>query len=141
MTLVPKAVSEKTGNTTFLVHDSGGMGKVEGSQSKDRGYQESITVDAISIDEFVYNENHAAPDLIKIDIEGGEIKALQGAIRVLKEKKPILLVELHSIEAGLSAWQILTDLNYNLYWMRKGYPRIDSPDSLGRKAYVLAEPN
>lgn len=139
--LISKAVADKSGRISFLVHDSGGMGKVEGSLGKDRGYEQSITVDAISIDDFVYKDKKPEPDLIKLDIEGGEVLALQGMQRLLKEKRPLLLIELHSIDAGRTAWQILGGNNYGLYWMRKGYPKIDSQELLGRKAYLLARPN
>lgn len=141
ISLVLKAISDKTGKTVFLVHSSRGMGKMEGSLGKNRGYEQTISVDTVSIDEFVYQENRPAPDLIKLDIEGAETMALRGMPRVLKEKRPLLLIELHSIEAGQSAWQILGDFAYSLYWIRKGYPKIDTPSAFGRKAYVLARPN
>jgi FkbM family methyltransferase len=35
------------------------------------------------------------PDIIKIDVEGYEFEAIQGAKRVLGTKKPIILLELH----------------------------------------------
>lgn len=138
--VISKAIADKSSKVSFLVHDSGGMGKVAGSLGKDRGYEQSITVDAISIDDFVYKDKKPAPDLIKLDIEGGEVLALQGMQKLLKEKRPLLLIELHSIEAGKSAWRILTSSNYALHWMRKGYPKIENLEALGRKAYVLARP-
>lgn len=36
------------------------------------------------------------PDVIKIDIEGGEVDALKGAERTLRQRPPNLLIEVHS---------------------------------------------
>jgi hypothetical protein len=45
------------------------------------------------------------PDVMKIDIDGGEVDALEGAKRILGERKPALIIEVHSkeLEAGCDA--------------------------------------
>lgn len=54
------------------------------------------------------------PDLIKIDIEGGEMDALRGATRVLEEARPRLLIEVHTAELERECMQLLHDLDYQL---------------------------
>jgi Methyltransferase FkbM domain len=39
-------------------------------------------------------------DFIKIDVEGYEYFALQGAMRILRKQRPILFVEVHPVELG-----------------------------------------
>jgi FkbM family methyltransferase len=59
--------------------------------------------------------------LMKIDIEGAELKALQGMARVLDEVRPVLVVEVHPIylrQAGETAADVvglLLDQNYEVY--------------------------
>jgi FkbM family methyltransferase len=43
----------------------------------------------------VREHNLPLPELIKIDIEGGEIEMLEGSREVLGKCRPILLIELH----------------------------------------------
>ena len=139
ITLVPQAVADKSGELTFYVHESVGMGKVAGSAGRrEEHYQAEITVKALSLDEFVYQDGNPAPDVVKMDIEGGEVLALPGMRRVLTENHPRLLLELHGPESEKAAWDILTAAGYSLFAMESGYPRIETPEKLGWKAYLVA---
>jgi FkbM family methyltransferase len=136
--LISKAVADKSGLRTFLVHSSGGMGKLSDSEAN---HSTNINVETISLDEFVFESNNRPPQLIKMDIEGGEVHALRGMSRLLKEIRPVLLIELHGKKTAEAAWKTLRDANYSLHFMRKGYPRIESPLELSKKSYVVASPN
>jgi len=139
ISLIPRAVADKGGELTFYVHESVGMGKVAGSAGRPQEqYQAEITVKALSLDEFVYQQGNPAPDVVKMDIEGGEVLALPGMKRILAEHQPLLLLELHGPESEEVAWKILKDAGYSLHQMTGGYPPIESPEGLGWKAYVMA---
>lgn len=139
ISLIPRAVADKGGELTFYVHESVGMGKVAGSAGRPQEqYQAEITVEALSLDEFVYQQGNPAPDVVKMDIEGGEVLALPGMKRILAEHRPLLLLELHGPESEKVAWQTLTAAGYSLYAMESGYPRIETPEKLGWKAYLVA---
>jgi FkbM family methyltransferase len=135
--LISKAVADKSGTIAFMVHSSSGMGKIFESDGE---HLNKISVEAVSIDDFVFQNNNPGPQLIKMDIEGGEVLALGGMARLLKEIRPVLLIELHGKQATEAAWQILHEASYILHFMRKGYPRIESPQALGKKNYVVASP-
>jgi len=70
-----------------------GLGHVS---SGDEGVPQTISVQAISLDQFVLL--HPAPDFIKCDVEGAEVAVFQGAGRLLREKRPTLLVEMHNVQ-------------------------------------------
>jgi len=80
--------------------------RVDVSTSPDRGLGHvsvgetsgaaTIAIDAISLDQFVLS--HVPPDFLKCDVEGSEVAVFEGAQRLLREKRPILLFEMHSIE-------------------------------------------
>jgi FkbM family methyltransferase len=52
---------------------------------------ETITVDVVSIDDLVENRGLPLPQLIKMDIQGGELEALKGAARTLPYVEALLL--------------------------------------------------
>lgn len=138
--LVPQAVADKSGELTFYVHASVGMGKLAGSAGRsDEQYQAEITVPTLPLDEFVYQQGNPAPQVVKMDIEGGEVLALPGMKRILAEHHPLLLLELHGSESEKVAWEILTAAGYCLHEMTSGYPQIETPEKLGWKAYVIAK--
>jgi FkbM family methyltransferase len=102
---------------------------------------EPIPVPGISLDYFVMRLGNAPPDVVKIDIEGGETLALPGMIGVLNLTRPILFLELHGAEAAAIAWEVLTQAGYRLHAMRTSYPTVERPDDLPRKAYLVALPD
>jgi FkbM family methyltransferase len=79
--------------------------RVDPSTSPDRGLGHispdasapgTITVEAVSLDQ--YTATHPPPDFLKCDVEGAEVAVFQGATRLVSEKRPIFLVEMHSPE-------------------------------------------
>lgn len=138
VTVVEGAVAEKRGMARFLVHASGGMGKVEGSAGREERYQDSLPVKSFSLDEFVYEDGHPAPNIVKMDIEGGEVLALPGMERLLHEAGPTMLLELHGPEAAQQAWKTLSSAGYQISLMQRGFPPLRSPSALPWKAYIVA---
>jgi FkbM family methyltransferase len=65
--------------------------------SSDRPNRRSIDVkyEATSLDKFLYLD---FVDAIKIDVEGAEIKVLNGSIEFLKKFKPLIFLEIHKDE-------------------------------------------
>jgi FkbM family methyltransferase len=68
-----------------------GLGHVVDSPGK-----ETISVDAVSLDDYALTAS--APDFIKCDVEGAEVEVFRGAQRVLGEKQPLILCEMHGEE-------------------------------------------
>ncbi|MCM8782634.1 MAG: FkbM family methyltransferase [Candidatus Omnitrophica bacterium] len=91
--------------------------------------------ETISLDDFIFKESYPAPNLIKIDVEGGEDKVLAGAKRVLKEFKPVIIVELHTLEAAKCVFDILVNFRYR-FEDSKGL----KIDSILNQNHILARP-
>lgn len=139
VSVIASAVLDKTAPVRFYVHDSVGMGKAAGSAGRrEEHYRAEMEVQGISLDDFVYLQGNPAPAAVKMDIEGGEVLALPGMLRILHEYHPVLLLELHGPESEIVAWDTLTAEGYTLRAMDKGYPAIISPKNLGWKAYLIA---
>jgi FkbM family methyltransferase len=138
--VVSAAVTDHEGPLVFYVHESVGMGKAAGSAGRrEEQYKAQITVNGLSLDDFVYTQGNPPPQAVKMDIEGGEVLALPGMRRILAEHHPLLFLELHGPESEKVAWESLTAAGYTLRAMQSGFPRIDSPASLSWKAYLIAK--
>lgn len=136
---LPRAVIDKTRPVRFLAHSSTSMGKAAGSAGRAEEYKAEITVEGLALDDFVFKQRRPSPDIIKMDIEGGEVLAIKGMKRLLKDCKPILLIELHGEEAARAVWHALTEANYSIMEMRTGYPKVRSVEQLDWKAYIIAK--
>jgi len=138
--VMPMAVAGESGQAQFQVHASDDMGKLVGSAGRPETYQQSITVEPVSLDDIAYKRHTPPPQVVKMDIEGGEVLALPGMERLLHEAKPVFLLELHGPESVRAAWQVLTQAGYSIHHLSKGYPQVADPDELNWKAYLLGRP-
>ena len=138
--VIPGAVAATSEPIRFLVGPSGAMGKAEGSAGRSDGHRDSIEVPGIALDDFTYRDGNPPPQIIKMDIEGGEVLALRGMPRLLAEARPLILLELHGPEAARTAWETLSAAGYRICRMQRGYPRVSALDELDWKAYLVALP-
>ena len=53
-----------------------------------------VEVPAITLDHFVSSRNISKLRLLKIDVEGGELEVIQGAMNTLKTLKPVVIMEM-----------------------------------------------
>lgn len=63
--------------------------------AKESGGQ-ALKRDMICLDELVGSGEVSAPDVMKIDIEGGELQALRGAQAMIREHRPHIVFEINS---------------------------------------------
>ena len=141
VSVYPFAVVDRSRPIEFLAGPSDDMGKVAGSAGRQNvAYSPCLSVTGISLDDFVFQQGNQAPDVIKMDIEGGEILALDGMRRLFTEKQPLIFLELHGEECARFAWDIFQQAGYRLNRMSRGYPIIPTVDDLNWKSYVVAFP-
>lgn len=139
--VIEAAVSDRSAPVRFWIGPSGKMGKIAGSGGRqETNTAESITVQGYALDDFVYRDDQSKPDMIKMDIEGGEVIAIPGMRHVLTQARPLVLLELHGSESASVAWNELVKADYRLCYLKPGYPPIASLDELGWKTYIVAFP-
>ncbi len=84
------------------------------------------TCATVALDGFLEKKGLRPPDCIKLDVEGAELAALQGAAAILADFRPLLLVEMEEknlLAAGASRAAIqafLRDYGYRAAHLRKG---------------------
>lgn len=87
------------------------------------GEGEAIVLD--TLDAFCERSQITRLDLIKIDIEGNEMRALRGAEKTIRQFRPVMMVEIAGVfleEQGSSAKELvdwLTGLGYQLWEPRR----------------------
>jgi FkbM family methyltransferase len=141
VTIIHSAVQDHSGQANFLIGPSHGTGKVDGSVGRSTlDYQAQIEIQGLSIDDFVYHYASRVPDIIKIDIEGGEVLALSGMQRLLKEHNPILFLELHGPDAAQTCWELLSKEKYRICKMTSDYAQVSDLAELDWKSYIVAFP-
>ena len=72
----------------------------------------------LTIDDFVRNNSIAKIDFIKMDIEGAELSALNGAIETIKKFKPMLAIAIyHSLNdfVDIPLWIKNLNLDYDIF--------------------------
>ncbi len=85
-----------------------------------------LNVPTLSMDKFI-KDGYPPPDLIKMDIEGGEIQALEGAKDVLVNTRAIWFIALHNNEARRRCGEMLRSADYQTFHM-DGRPAISLSD-------------
>ena len=91
------------------------MGKLATSSFQAaRAFERDVTVQIVRLDTFVFERNLTPPQLIKIDVEGAEVKVLEGASRILNEYRPKILLETHSNALAGLCVQKLDSFGYRL---------------------------
>lgn len=135
---VHAAVGEQEGQAQFLVHSSAAMGKLSGSSGRDIKYEREITVGIVTIDDFVLTRGSRAPDLVKVDVEGGERAVLAGMQEVLRRHRPTVLLELHGEQAARDCFEILNQAGYRMRLLEPER-EIADPEDLPWKALLQAE--
>ena len=94
-------------------------GKIVDGQSS-----EADIIQTISIDDFCESQGITRVDLIKFDIEGGELDALNGGIKTIKRHKPLLYIPIYHLESDIySIPEFLNGLgmkmSFRLKWTEK----------------------
>jgi FkbM family methyltransferase len=111
------AVSDKGGEETFFSGIHEGAGHLSGTGDT---YGHSTQVRVVTLDQFVFEQGNPPPGFIKIDVEGAESKVLSGAIRVLKECRPIVLLDLHNEGQEVAVGKILVNVGYEAFGATDG---------------------
>ena len=139
ITVIHAAVTNHNDEVEFLVHSSTSMGKVAGSTGRtDASYQASIMVPGIAMDDYIHEKDPRHPDIIKLDIEGGEVLAIEAMHETLRLYHPLLLIELHGPESARAVGSVLLENNYEITRMDHPDQQIDLQHPDHWKAYILA---
>jgi FkbM family methyltransferase len=106
LTVVNKAASDVRGQLTFYEFPNmySEYNTLDPSQFEGEPWYKDYPPDPLDIDTILMDEyladNHFNPDLIKIDVEGAELRVLKGMEHYLSEKSPVIAMEYLSESRG-----------------------------------------
>lgn len=110
--LINKAVGDKEGEMKLhLSNTTSNTLKEVATKSK---ATKKVTIEVISIDEFMSTKPNLTIDLLKIDVDGIELKILKGAKNTILKYKPIIIVE-NNDDYGIHLF--LRELDYKIFDM------------------------
>jgi FkbM family methyltransferase len=97
ISVVEKAVWSSSNPVFFARADAEvspdrGLGHVIDNEAE-RSAPGTIRVEAVSVDDYVGKSE--PPDFIKCDVEGAEVEVFRGGAKLLNERRPIILCEMH----------------------------------------------
>jgi FkbM family methyltransferase len=95
----------------FLVGPEVTRGHLESESSRSAANADTIAVHVRRLDCLIADERLPQPDFIKLDVEGAEADVLEGGKTVLRQARPILLIELHGTNARVA--RTLEELEYH----------------------------
>jgi FkbM family methyltransferase len=112
-----------------IVFRRGGACRSQGGVEAD-GYRpvlgrgEAIKVPSVTLDDFIRSGGRL-PQLVKIDVEGGEYEVLRGGHELFSGPRPLVIAEIHQPRAleQITGW--LCSFRYDARWdiPPQGYPR------------------
>lgn len=102
--ILPFAVSDSTSTAHFRVEQT----SFEGRLSSEGG----IAVSTITLDSLVESGRILPPNYIKMDIEGSELQALQGARKIFQQHRPVLFLATHSRQLHNECCRLLESWGY-----------------------------
>lgn len=78
----------------------------------DRKSKQAYTIQLIALDDFINAQSVRRVDIIKIDIEGGELKALQGSKATIEKFKPVVMIEINEQTYTAAGYQVADVANF-----------------------------
>lgn len=99
------AVSDETGAARFAAGTGSGTGRLAESGT--------VEVRTIRLDDYV-DAGGPMPDVLKIDVEGAELAVLRGAVGVLRDARPAILLSTHGADVHRACIGLLREHGYEL---------------------------
>lgn len=104
-----KASRQRMVNFNPFVENKINYGEFKINNHEDKGIITAVQTLDSYIDSYKF-------DLIKMDVEGHEVEALDGAKKIIKKHKPALYIEYNSDLGNEELLQLLEKSGYNCYW-------------------------
>jgi FkbM family methyltransferase len=112
----PLAIYSHTGRIAMSPSERNGTGQgCAKVLSNGTTSSQDLDIPCTTLDDFA--RAHAAPSLVKIDVEGAESEVLNGAVELSRDVRPPLLIEVHDPVNSSQVQEWLQQHKYRLEWI------------------------
>ena len=141
ITLLPAAISDQVGWETFAIsRRARASNSLAGyGSSSTGGVLQNRTVPSVTLDSML--DKFLPPNVLKIDVEGAEVKVLEGGKKVLKSFRPLIYCEI-SGENMQEVQKIFTKASYRFMDGKNVLSRVDldgASNSIGFNTVAVPE--
>ena len=110
--IVPAACSNQLAIGNFSLGVNCSLGHLDMNDDSDnRRSSTNVVVPIITVDGLVRSTN-ILPNVLKIDVEGEELRVLEGARDTLRKANPLIFLSVHSAELRTDCQKYLAEINY-----------------------------
>jgi FkbM family methyltransferase len=134
VTVLPIALGNTDGPARFLRSSQPSWGMLAAMGKEPGEFVGDTTVAVKRLDTAVREYSLPAPQVVKIDVEGGEIDVLPGAADTIATSRPLMFIELHETNAAVA--DMLARYDYETCLPGSSVSIVDAPG----KVHVLAIP-
>ena len=105
VTVIEACVADSSGECTFC-REGTGTGHIDEAGD--------LTVPVVSLDELLADGTIPLPDYMKIDVEGAELRVLQGASQLIADARPTIFLSVHGEQLSADCSDFLKARSYQL---------------------------
>lgn len=101
----------------------------QSSNDLSKGFEE-ISVKTITLDDYIEKRNPSKVSLVKIDVEGHEMKVILGAKNLLERDRPFLIVEIeqrHHQNDFVRVFDLIEESEYIIYYFNRSSLSLEQP--------------
>lgn len=117
------------GEIKFVVHKISNMCRVANPDEFETDDKKFVKIPVCKLDTFLADKNLPRLDLLRMDIEGSELRLFEGAVDTIRKFKPMIQIELHPGHLGpvntKKLLKLLKDEGYEFSTFMIGY--LDTP--------------
>ncbi|MGI8431718.1 MAG: FkbM family methyltransferase [Chthoniobacterales bacterium] len=111
VTILPMACAERDALERFIAGENHALGRLAGEIAADSGRAPGTRISTITLDSAVARLQ-LQPDVVKIDVEGAELRVLAGAETLLAQTRPAILLSTHSDALRTACLRLLAEKDY-----------------------------
>jgi FkbM family methyltransferase len=118
------AVSDNNGQSVIYCADESNTG--ESRLESFKGFKKKESVNCITLDTYIEKEAVEKVDFIKIDVEGAEMLVIKGALSLLNNYRPVVMLEINPLYLSRMGSDVttlistITDIGYNMFHFQQG---------------------